>query len=124
MLRIGYIRLRDQESANEGAILKSLGCHVVRAEESRVDGQCAVLSSILDFVGPGDQLVVSRLGSLGGSARVQVTRCRQWAGSRIQSPSPSSRSSLSPSMLSRAVPSTTSTSSSLSWSYHWPSGVA
>jgi DNA invertase Pin-like site-specific DNA recombinase len=69
MLRIGYIRLRDQESANEGAILKSLGCHVVRAEESRVDGECAVLSSILDFVGPGDQLVVSRLGSLGGSAR-------------------------------------------------------
>jgi len=70
MLRIGYIRLRDQESANEGAILKSLGCHVVRAEESRANsGECAVLSSILDFVGSGDQLVVSRLGSLGSSAR-------------------------------------------------------
>jgi hypothetical protein len=27
--------------------------------------------------------------TVGGSARVQVTRWRQWAGSRIQSPSPS-----------------------------------
>jgi len=71
MLRIGYIRLRDQEPHNETATLKALGCHVVRAEESRAGGgdDCAVLLSILDFVGSGDQLVVSRLASLGSSAR-------------------------------------------------------
>jgi DNA invertase Pin-like site-specific DNA recombinase len=70
MLRIGYIRLRDEESTNETSTLKSLGCHVVRAEESRAGGEdCAVLSSILDFVGSGDQLMVMRLGSLGSSAR-------------------------------------------------------
>lgn len=70
MLRIGYIRLRDEGSASETSILKSLGCHVVRAEEARQGGDdCAVLSSILDFVGSGDQLMVTRLGSLGSSAR-------------------------------------------------------
>lgn len=71
MLRIGYVRLRDEESAGETTTLKSLGCHVVRAEEPRIAGgdDSAVLQSILDFVGPGDQLVVTRLGSLGGSAR-------------------------------------------------------
>ena len=58
-----------------------------------------------------------------GSDRVQVTRCRQWAGSRIQSPSPSSRSVASPSMRSFAAPETTRTHSSVSCSYHWPSGV-
>ena len=69
MLRIGYIRLRDEESASETSTLKALGCHVVRAEEARPGDDCAVLSSILDFVGSGDQLVVTRLGSLGSSAR-------------------------------------------------------
>src|SRR5262249_10472444 len=70
MLKIGYIRLRDQDPADEGAALKAIGCHVVRAEDQRAcgGGEAAVLASILDFVGPGDQLVVSRLGSLGGSA--------------------------------------------------------
>ena len=71
MLRIGYVRLRDQESAVDTTTLKALGCHVVRAEEPRVAGgdDSAVLMSILDFVGPGDQLVVTRLNNLGGSAR-------------------------------------------------------
>ena len=72
MLRIGYVRLRDQGSAVDTTTLKALGCHVVRAEEPRADGgdDNAVLMSILDFVGPGDQLVVTRLNNLGGSARV------------------------------------------------------
>ena len=70
MLRIGYVRLRDHESAVETTALKALGCHVVRAEEPRAEGcdDNAVLFSILDFVGSGDQLVVSRLNNLGGSA--------------------------------------------------------
>jgi DNA invertase Pin-like site-specific DNA recombinase len=71
MLRIGYVRLRDQDSAVETAKLKSLGCHVVRAEEPHPagDDDSAVLLSILDFVGSGDQLVVTRLNNLGVSGR-------------------------------------------------------
>jgi len=71
MLRIGYVRLRDEGSAVDTTTLKALGCHVVRAEEPRVAGgdESAVLMSILDFVGPGDQLVVTRLNNLGSSAR-------------------------------------------------------
>lgn len=70
MLRIGYVRLRDAASAADTAVLKAAGCHVVRAEEPG-DGcdDDAVLYSILDFIGEGDQLVVTRLGSLGRSAR-------------------------------------------------------
>lgn len=62
--------------------------------------------------------------TVGGSPRVQFTRWRQWAGSNSQSPCVSARSSASPSSLSRAAPATSSTNSSLSWSYHCPSGVA
>ena len=71
MLRIGYVRLRHQESAVDTATLKALGCHVVRAEEPGAAGgdESAVLMSILDFVGSGDQLVVTRLNNLGASAR-------------------------------------------------------
>jgi len=71
MLRIGYVRLRDQDSAVETTALKALGCHVVRAEEPHMAGgdESAVLLSILDFVGVGDQLVVTRLNNLGDSAR-------------------------------------------------------
>jgi len=71
MLRIGYVRLRDQDSAADTMTLKGLGCHVVRAEEPRAmyGDEAAVLMSILDFVGPGDQLVVTRLNNLGSSAR-------------------------------------------------------
>jgi DNA invertase Pin-like site-specific DNA recombinase len=72
MLRIGYVRLRDQGSAVDTTTLKALGCHVVRAEEPRAAGgdDNSVLMSILDFVGPGDQLVVTRLNNLGASARL------------------------------------------------------
>lgn len=67
MLRIGYVRLRDEDQGEAVAVLRGLGCHVVRAEE---DGEAAsVLTSILDFIGPGDQLVTPNLQHLGGSAR-------------------------------------------------------
>lgn len=71
MLSIGYVRLRDENSAVDTSVLKGLGCHVVRAEEPRAPGgdESAVLESILDFVSAGDQLVVTRLDHLGGSAR-------------------------------------------------------
>jgi DNA invertase Pin-like site-specific DNA recombinase len=70
MLRIGYVRLRDQLSASDTQTLKSLGCHVVRAEEANAEGDPGpVLMSILDFLGAGDQLVVSRLNNLSHSPR-------------------------------------------------------
>lgn len=71
MLRIGYVRLRDADSASETARLKGLGCHVVRAEEPVAPGadDSAVLFSILDFVSAGDELMVGRLEQLGGSGR-------------------------------------------------------
>ena len=67
MLRIGYVRLRDEQSAEDTAALKAMGCHVIRAEEGC--GEPATLSSILDFIGLGDQLVVSRLKHLAPSSR-------------------------------------------------------
>jgi DNA invertase Pin-like site-specific DNA recombinase len=71
MLRIGYVRLRDALSADDTATLKTVGCHVVRAEEpaSPTADESSVLSSILDFIGEGDQLVVTRLEHLAHSTR-------------------------------------------------------
>jgi DNA invertase Pin-like site-specific DNA recombinase len=71
MLRIGYVRLRDARSADDTGTLKTLGCHVVRAEEPTCPliDDSSVLASILDFIGEGDQLVVTRLEHLGGATR-------------------------------------------------------
>lgn len=71
MLRIGYVRLRDPRSAEDTAALKTMGCHVVRAEEPVAPGgdDSAVLFSILDFIGEGDQMVVTRLNHLSSSSR-------------------------------------------------------
>ncbi len=72
MLRIGYVRLRDQGSAEDTARLKAAGCHVVRAEESVGCGAPDILASILEFIGEGDQVVVVRLEQLGGDARATL----------------------------------------------------
>ncbi len=71
MLKIGYVRLRDARSSDDTAVLKELGCHVVRAEEptGTAADDFAVLTSILDFIGAGDQLVVTRLNHLAPSSR-------------------------------------------------------
>lgn len=77
MLRIGYVGLQDPDRGDpttETAALKALGCHVVRAEEPAAPGDddFAVLHSILDFIGDGDELVVGRLGHLGASGRAML----------------------------------------------------
>jgi DNA invertase Pin-like site-specific DNA recombinase len=78
MLRIGYVRLHDDhlgaDPAAETAALKALGCHVVRAEEPPSPGgdDLAVLRSILEFIGAGDELVVGRLEHLGASGRAML----------------------------------------------------
>jgi DNA invertase Pin-like site-specific DNA recombinase len=66
MLRIGYVRLRDATAHEDTAALKAAGCQVVRAEEPHA-GQ--TLNSILDFIGAGDQLVVTRLDRLALTGR-------------------------------------------------------
>jgi DNA invertase Pin-like site-specific DNA recombinase len=67
MLRIGYVRLRDMTAHEDSALLKAAGCQVVRAEEPHAGGH--TLSSILDFIGVGDQLVVTRLDRLALTGR-------------------------------------------------------
>jgi DNA invertase Pin-like site-specific DNA recombinase len=67
MLRIGYVRLRDSTAHEDTAALKAVGCQVVRAEEPGRNGE--TLSSILEFIGAGDQLVVTRLDRLALSGR-------------------------------------------------------
>ena len=67
MLRIGYVRLRDASAYEDTALLKAAGCQVVRAEEPGAEG--LTLASILDFMGPGDQLVVSHLDRLAATGR-------------------------------------------------------
>ncbi|HMP61685.1 MAG TPA: hypothetical protein PKA17_01040, partial [Phenylobacterium sp.] len=71
MLRIGYVRLRDARSADDTAILKDFGCHVVRAEEPVEPGndEQAVLYSILPVLGRGAHLDVARLDPQGPSPR-------------------------------------------------------
>lgn len=71
MLKIGYVRFGDARCADDTAALKAMGCHAVRLEEpSALSGdESPVLSSILEFIGDGDQLVVRRLETLGHSAR-------------------------------------------------------
>lgn len=68
MLRIGYVRLKDERSADDTAALKDVGCHVVRAEESPNPDGSSVLSAVLDFISEGDQLVVTRLEHLAQSS--------------------------------------------------------
>jgi DNA invertase Pin-like site-specific DNA recombinase len=70
MLRIGYVRLRDAQSAEDTAALQAMGCQVIRAEEPGGRGvEPTLLASILDFIGAGDQLVVTRLRHLAASSR-------------------------------------------------------
>ena len=72
MLKIGYVRLRDATAHEDTAALKAAGCQVVRAEEPGAGVHA--LGSILEFIGPGDQLVVTRLDrlALGGRGLLEA----------------------------------------------------
>jgi len=73
MARIGYARVStlDQDLDIQLAKLKAEGCGVIRSEKvsggSR-DGR-AELATVLEFLRPGDELVVSRLDRLGRDTR-------------------------------------------------------
>ena len=69
----GYARVStlDQDLAIQHAALKAAGCGVVRAETasgSRRDGRTE-LQALLDFVQPGDTLVVTRIDRLARSMK-------------------------------------------------------
>jgi DNA invertase Pin-like site-specific DNA recombinase len=73
MARFGYARVSttDQDLDGQVAQLKSHGCEIVRSEkvsggsrEGRVE-----LSTVIEFLRPGDELVVTRLDRLGRDTR-------------------------------------------------------
>lgn len=73
MARIGYARVStaDQDLDTQLAKLKAEGCEVIRSE--KVSGASREgrneLATILDFLRPGDELVVTRLDRLGRDTR-------------------------------------------------------
>lgn len=70
---IGYARVstNDQDATIQTAALKAAGCSIIRAE--KVSGKSregrTELASILEFIRPGDTLVVHKLDRLGRSTR-------------------------------------------------------
>ncbi|TRD03781.1 recombinase family protein [Mesorhizobium sp. WSM4303] len=73
MSRIGYARVSttDQDLETQLAKLKAEGCNIIRSEKvsgASRDGR-AELATIIDFLRPGDELVVTRLDRLGRDTR-------------------------------------------------------
>ncbi|PVE20570.1 resolvase [Microvirga sp. KLBC 81] len=73
MARIGYARVStsDQDLLSQITKLKSEGCEVVRSEKvsgASRDGRDE-LATIIEFLRPGDELVVTRLDRLGRNTR-------------------------------------------------------
>jgi DNA invertase Pin-like site-specific DNA recombinase len=73
MARIGYARVSttDQDHATQGARLKAAGCDIIRAEKVSAKSREGrdELASIMEFIRPGDELVVVKLDRLGRSTR-------------------------------------------------------
>jgi DNA invertase Pin-like site-specific DNA recombinase len=73
MTKLGYARVSttDQKTDNQVERLRAAGCEVIRQEKvsgrSR-DGR-SELQTVMDFVRPGDELVVVKLDRLGRSTR-------------------------------------------------------
>ncbi len=73
MTQIGYARVSttDQKTDDQLARLKAAGCEIVRQE--KVSGRSregrTELQTIIDFIRPGDTLVVVKLDRLGRSTR-------------------------------------------------------
>ena len=73
MAKIGYARVStlDQDHATQEARLKAAGCEIVRAEKASGKSRAGrdELAAILEFIRPGDELVVIKLDRLGRSTR-------------------------------------------------------
>lgn len=73
MTKLGYARVSTTDQDYEGQVerLKAEGCTIIRKEKVSAasrDGRDE-LSAILDFLRPGDELMVTRLDRLGRSTR-------------------------------------------------------
>jgi DNA invertase Pin-like site-specific DNA recombinase len=73
MARIGYARVSttDQDLDTQLAKLKAEGCGIVRSEKvsgASRDGR-AELATVIEFLRPGDELMVTRLDRLGRDTR-------------------------------------------------------
>lgn len=73
MTKLGYARVSTADQDYEGQVerLKAEGCTIIRKEKVSAasrDGRDE-LSAILDFLRPGDELMVTRLDRLGRSTR-------------------------------------------------------
>jgi len=73
MARIGYARVStlDQDLEGQLAKLKAEGCVIIRSEKvsgASRDGR-AELATVIEFLRPGDELVVTRLDRLGRDTR-------------------------------------------------------
>ncbi|WP_245277913.1 recombinase family protein [Mesorhizobium sp. L48C026A00] len=79
MTRIGYARTSttDQNLSAQIAALKAAGCEVIREEQksgASLEGR-PQLNTILDFIHPGETLVVTRIDRLARSLRdLQATK--------------------------------------------------
>jgi DNA invertase Pin-like site-specific DNA recombinase len=73
MTKIGYVRVSsfDQDHATQQARLKAAGCEVTRKEKASGKSRAGrdELAAILEFIRPGDELVVVKLDRLGRSTR-------------------------------------------------------
>jgi DNA invertase Pin-like site-specific DNA recombinase len=73
LAKIGYARVStlDQDHATQEVRLRAAGCEIVRAE--KVSGKTRdgrdELAAVLEFIRPGDELVVVKLDRLGRSTR-------------------------------------------------------
>lgn len=73
MIRIGYARVSsiDQDLDIQVAKLKAEGCEIIRSE--KVSGGSregrTELATIIEFLRPGDEMVVTRLDRLGRDTR-------------------------------------------------------
>jgi Resolvase, N terminal domain len=79
---IGYARVSTagQDTATQEAKLKAAGCTLIRTET--VSGASrngrSEPASILDFIRPGDVLIVVKLDRLGRNTRDVLTSCTNW----------------------------------------------
>jgi DNA invertase Pin-like site-specific DNA recombinase len=73
LAKIGYARVSslDQDHATQEVRLRAVGCEIVRAEKAsgKTRNGRDELAAILEFIRPGDELVVVKLDRLGRSTR-------------------------------------------------------
>jgi DNA invertase Pin-like site-specific DNA recombinase len=73
MAKIGYCRVSslDQDYATQEARLKAVGCEIIRKEKASGKSRAGrdELAAILQFIRPGDELVVVKLERLGRATR-------------------------------------------------------